>query len=91
MISEKWVSRNGEEEILPGLNLNQKQLFWLTGANIWCSKYRPKTLKTTIQIGSHAPGMFRVKGTYSNSVEFSKDFNCRKGSVYNPDDKCQVW
>ena len=89
--SEKWVSRHGEEQRLPGLDLNQKQLFWLSGANIWCSTYRPKSLKTTVQVGSHAPGMFRVQGTYSNNREFAKDFNCPIGSTYNPEDKCEVW
>jgi len=88
---QKWVSRHGEEQRLPGLDLNQKQLFWLSGANIWCSTYRPKSLKTTVQVGSHAPGMFRVQGTYSNNKEFAKDFNCPIGSTYNPEDKCEVW
>lgn len=85
------MSRHGEEQRLPGLDLNQKQLFWLSGANIWCSTYRPKTLKTTVQVGSHAPGMFRVQGTYSNNKDFAKDFNCPIGSTYNPEDKCEVW
>jgi membrane metallo-endopeptidase-like protein 1 len=90
---EKWMARHGEEQVLPGLNLNQRQLFWLTGANIWCSKYRSKTLKTTLQVGSHAPGMFRVKGTYSNNKDFARDFGCKVGSPYNPpeEDKCEVW
>ncbi len=88
---ERRVKRVGIEPVLPGFDLNQKQLFWLSAANVWCSKYRPKTLKTTLKVGSHAPGMFRVRGAFSNSKEFATDFNCKTGSAYNPKDKCQVW
>ena len=37
--SDKWVQTNGQEELLlPGLNYTQRQMFWLSGANVWCSK-----------------------------------------------------
>merc|ERR1719412_1402680 len=88
---EKWTQRHGQEDILPGLNMNQKQLFWLSAANVWCSKYRPKALERRIRTGAHSPGMFRVKGPFSNSREFARDFNCPLGSTYNPANKCEVW
>merc|ERR1711899_164378 len=88
---DRWVERHGNEERLPGLDLNQKQLFWLSSANVWCSKYRPKSLERRIRTGAHSPGMFRVKGPFSNSKEFAKDFNCPLGSTYNPANKCEVW
>ena len=90
-VSEKRTQRHGQEDILPGLNLNQRQLFWLSAANVWCSKYRPKALERRIRTGAHSPGMFRVKGPFSNSREFARDFNCPVGSNYNPENKCEVW
>merc|ERR1711953_226386 len=56
---ERWTRRNGQEKTLPGLDLNPKQLFWLTSASNWCSKYRPKALEIQIRTGSHPPGKFR--------------------------------
>lgn len=87
----RWVTRHGEEKLLPGLTLNQRQLFWLSAANTWCSKYRPKSLEKRIKTGAHSPGMFRVMGPFSNSKEFARDFSCPLGSNMNPEDKCEVW
>ena len=87
----RWESRHGEEQVLPGLSLNQKQLFWLGAANTWCSKYRPKTLEKRIKTGAHSPGRFRVIGPFSNSPDFARDFQCREGSNMNPVQKCEVW
>ena len=88
---EKYTRRHGQEKRLPGLSLNQKQLFWLSAANVWCSKYRSKSLESRVRTGAHSPGMFRVKGPFSNSQEFARDFNCPRGSNYNPVQKCEVW
>ena len=89
--SERYTTRHGPEQTLPGLKHNVKQLFWLSAANTWCSKYRPKSLEKRIKTGAHSPGMFRVKGPFSNSKEFATDFNCPVGSTYNPVNKCEVW
>merc|ERR1711884_607472 len=66
---ERYTTRHGQEKTLPGLGHNVKQLFWLSAANTWCSKYRPKSLEKRIKTGAHSPGMFRVKGPFSNSKE----------------------
>ncbi|XP_059488680.1 neprilysin-2 isoform X2 [Neocloeon triangulifer] len=86
-----WVERNGEEGLLPGLNFTQKQMFWISAANVWCSKYRPETIKLRILTGFHSPGQFRVNGPLSNLPEFARDFNCPLGSKMNPEHKCSVW
>ena len=91
IFTERYVKRHGAEPKLPGLELRQNQLFWLSAANTWCSKYRPKSLEQRIKTGAHSPGMFRVKGPFSNSREFSEDFQCKLGSGMNPVDKCEVW
>lgn len=89
--TDRWMFRHGTEKRLPGINLDQKQLFWLSAANVWCSKYRSKSLESRIRTGAHSPGMFRVKGPFSNSREFATDFKCPRGSNYNPTKKCEVW
>merc|ERR1712226_802344 len=67
-----WVSRNEEEKLLPGLKYTQRQLFWVSAANVWCAKYRPKALKLRVLTGVHAPDMFRVRGPFSNMKEFAR-------------------
>ena len=92
MFAEKWVSRHGEEPRLPGLaHLGPRKLFWMSAANTWCFKYRPKALEQNIKTGVHSPGMFRVRGPFSNSPDFSADFDCPAGSPMNPEEKCEVW
>eukprot|EP00092_Neocalanus_flemingeri_P037441 GFUD01040769.1.p1 GENE.GFUD01040769.1~~GFUD01040769.1.p1 ORF type:complete len:795 (-),score=190.06 GFUD01040769.1:142-2526(-) len=88
-----WVAKHGAEPLLPGLNYTQKQLFWISGANVWCSKHRPQALKLSVLTGAHSPDKFRVQGAFSNMAGFSRDFNCREGSKMNPPkkDKCKVW
>ncbi|KAM7312472.1 neprilysin-2-like [Ixodes scapularis] len=88
---KKWVKENGPEAGLPGLKYTPQQLFWISAANIWCSKYRPEALKLSILAGSHSPASFRVIGPTSNTPEFAAEFNCPVGSPMNPVNKCTVW
>ena len=46
-----WVEQNGPEPRLPGLPLNPRQLFWVSAASSWCSKYRPEALRVRITTG----------------------------------------
>lgn len=87
----EWVKHFGEEQRLPSLPYSPKQLFWLSAANVWCSKYRPETLKLRILTGAHSPARFRVNGPFSNVKEFAKDWNCPAGSKLNPSKRCSVW
>ena len=86
-----WVSRNGQELKLPGLDYSPKQMFWISAAEAWCSKYSPESLTSLITSGSHSPNEFRILGSLSNMPEFSTDFNCPIGSKMNPENKCSVW
>jgi len=87
-----WVTRHGEESRLPGLqDYTPKQMFWISAANLWCSKYRNKSLENQIKLNAHSPGMFRVQGPFSNSPDFARDFVCPVGSAMNPVKKCEVW
>lgn len=87
----EWVRRNGPEPLLPGLKLSQRQLFWVSAANVWCGKYRAEVLKMRVLVGSHSPAQFRITGPLSNLAEFSDTFNCPAGAPLNPAKKCSVW
>ncbi|CAH1774945.1 unnamed protein product [Owenia fusiformis] len=86
-----WVDRNGEEQLLPGINLTHNQLFFLNYAQIMCGKMRNEQALIKIRTAVHSPGQIRVLGPLSNSVEFSESFNCPLGSRMNPRKKCLVW
>ena len=34
---------------------------------------------------------FRVNGVFSNMEEFAKVYNCPKGSILNPEQRCRLW
>lgn len=89
---EKWIKKNGVESRLPGLQqFTPEQMFWISAAQTWCSIDRTEYMKLRILNGVHAPDKWRVIGTISNSVQFSKDFQCKLGSKMNPKKKCTVW
>ena len=79
---------------LPGLNLTENQLFFLSFAQVWCDVSTPKSENYSVMDDAHSPPRLRVIGTLSNSKQFAKEFQCRPGSKMNPLDpalKCQVW
>ncbi|RWS03047.1 neprilysin-2-like protein, partial [Dinothrombium tinctorium] len=87
----KWVEKHGTEPLLPGLNLNHDQLFFLNYAQIWCGSMRREDAINKIRSSVHCPGPIRVKGPLSNSLDFSRAYNCPLGSEMNPVKKCSVW
>uniref|UniRef100_A0A3Q3VTZ4 Uncharacterized protein n=1 Tax=Mola mola TaxID=94237 RepID=A0A3Q3VTZ4_MOLML len=91
----RWVdeSRGGvEEPRLPGVGLNNNQLFFLSYAHVRCNAYRPETARDQIQNGAHSPPQYRVIGAMSNYEEFGNVFNCPESSVMNRGaQSCRVW
>ncbi|ELU08395.1 hypothetical protein CAPTEDRAFT_163321 [Capitella teleta] len=88
---QKWVKRNGEEQPLPGIDLNHNQLFFLNYAQIWCGIMRDEEALHKIRTSVHSPGPIRVLGPLSNSHEFAEVYQCRSGSRMNPVHKCSLW
>lgn len=77
-----------EEERLPGFEKwSNKQMFFLSYANIFC---RPLTEQIRIN-DEHSPPEYRVNVPLSNLNEFAKAFNCKRNSYMNPNDKAIVW
>ncbi|XP_053562347.1 phosphate-regulating neutral endopeptidase PHEX isoform X2 [Bombina bombina] len=91
----KWIQniRGGEEEtLLPGVPLNNNQLFFLSYAHVRCNVFRPEAARDQIVNGVHSPPQFRVIGTMSNFEEFRKAFNCPEDITMNRGKKsCRVW
>ncbi|XP_037550251.1 phosphate-regulating neutral endopeptidase PHEX [Nematolebias whitei] len=91
----RWVdeSRGGvEEPLLPGVELSNNQLFFLSYAHVRCNSYRPEAAREQIQNGAHSPPKYRVIGAMSNYKEFQKAFNCPESSVMNRGaQSCRVW
>ena len=44
-----------EEPLLPGLNYNQRQLFFINYAQLWCSKYSNEKAEINVKSEKHAP------------------------------------
>nr|XP_046149650.1 neprilysin-like isoform X2 [Oncorhynchus gorbuscha] len=86
-----YVEKNGNEPLLPGINLNHQQLFFLNFAQVWCGTHRPQQAVNSIKVDVHSPGKFRVLGSLQNFPEFAKAFNCPKNSSMVPDSICRVW
>ncbi|NXT57366.1 NEP protein, partial [Pluvianellus socialis] len=88
---ENFVKKHGKEKLLPGLEMNHKQLFFLNFAQVWCGTYRPEYAVNSIKTDVHSPGKFRVIGSLQNSPEFSEAFQCAKTNYMDPAKKCRVW
>ncbi|XP_069474514.1 neprilysin [Ambystoma mexicanum] len=88
---ENYVNKNGKEKLLPGIDMNHKQLFFLNFAQVWCGTYRPEYAVNSIKTDVHSPGKFRVIGSLQNFPEFSTAFSCPSNAYMNPPKKCRVW
>ncbi|NWW47078.1 NEP protein, partial [Pedionomus torquatus] len=88
---ENFVKKHGKEKLLPGLEMNHKQLFFLNFAQVWCGTYRPEYAVNSIKTDVHSPGKFRVIGSLQNSPEFAEAFSCSKTNYMDPAKKCRVW
>lgn len=87
---KNWISKNGEEQRLPGMNFTNEQIFFISYARNWCEVFSSQG-QDIIMTSEHSPGPWRAKGPVMNFPEFAKAFNCRLGSPMNPVAKCDVW
>ncbi|NXH20505.1 NEP protein, partial [Bucco capensis] len=88
---ENFINKHGKERLLPGLEMDHKQLLFLNFAQVWCGTYRPEYAVNSIKTDVHSPGKFRVIGSLQNSPEFSEAFSCTKRNYMDPAKKCRVW
>ncbi|CAL1541738.1 unnamed protein product [Lymnaea stagnalis] len=88
---QKWVEKNGEEQLLPALGLTHQQVFFLSFAQVWCWNSKPETDHMQFLTDPHSPAKFRVIGPLSNSPDFSKVYKCSDKAKMNPKQKCEIW
>ncbi|XP_028518921.1 membrane metallo-endopeptidase-like 1 [Exaiptasia diaphana] len=82
---------DGPDQSLPGINLTQKQLFFLSFGQLWC-KHKPRASAiNSLHTDVHSPAKARVNVVLQNMKEFAETFNCPKGSPMNPEKKCVIW
>ncbi|KAB0797727.1 hypothetical protein PPYR_08720 [Photinus pyralis] len=86
-----YEKHRGSEKCLPNLAYTPKQLFWISMANVWCTKQREEQTKMELLTSGHTPSIFRVNGVVTNSKDFARDFNCPANSRMNPEKKCTFW
>ncbi|XP_041369602.1 endothelin-converting enzyme homolog [Gigantopelta aegis] len=88
---QTWIEEHTEEPKLPGLNLTHYQIFFVSFAQMYCSKYTDIGLLDHLLKDPHSPGYARVNGALSNSKTFSWAFECSNAARMNPRIKCRVW
>ncbi|XP_028410317.1 endothelin-converting enzyme homolog isoform X2 [Dendronephthya gigantea] len=83
---QNWRRTNGAEKKLPGLSFTNDQLFFISLAQTWCTKYRKEKVKDLMDLDVHSLNPVRVRVPLHNFPEFSKAFGCpaRKNT-------CTVW
>jgi len=86
---KKALSESPGEPAVFGLSPEQQ--FFVSFAQIWCSKQTPELEKLRAKTDPHSPAKYRVQGVVINLPEFSEVFECRKGAPMNPEKKCSVW
>ena len=92
-----WLFRHNEEKMLknetfPNLTFNNRQLFFISFAQLWCEDAQPEFKTLLANTDLHAPAELRVIGTLSNSREFTWLFKCNtKKYPMNPAKKCEIY
>eukprot|EP01084_Bolivina_argentea_P069598 126608_1 len=78
-----------ENSALPGVDLNEKQLFFWSWAHVWCDVNRPDVFDNYTNV--HSPHYARVIGSLQNNNEFKDAFKCKDTSYMSNEDKCELW
>ncbi|XP_020278847.1 membrane metallo-endopeptidase-like 1 isoform X2 [Pseudomyrmex gracilis] len=84
-------ARLNETELrLQGLEqYSEDQLFFLIVAQFFCASALPEKIKSVPD--DISVNEIRIRGSFSNSREFSESYNCPVGTPMNPEKKCAFW
>lgn len=89
---QEWLkNHDGEDKLLPGLNMTLTQQFFLGYAQVWCTFYTRQYAIQSIVTDFHSNAQYRVNGVLRNVPEFSQAFSCPSESPMNPTKKCSLW
>ncbi|XP_035866879.1 kell blood group glycoprotein [Phyllostomus discolor] len=83
--NKRLLWRRGEAT-LPNLDLTPQQLFFRSYAQVMC-----RELSTQDSQDTQSPPTLRVHGPLSNTLAFSRHFQCPQGALLNPSHRCQLW
>ena len=86
---KQFKNTEKQNNILPGVSLNEEQLFYWSFAHTWCGASRPNIYQN--YTGVHSPNYARVIGSLQNDENFSNAYKCKSGSRMNPKNKCTLW
>lgn len=85
---EKWLENHCqskeciEQEHLQGLNVTNKQLFFINFAQVWCGAMRPEATKSKMKTAVHSPARYRVIG--------KQNYNHRQNKLSFPNEIFQL-
>ncbi|KAH8409701.1 hypothetical protein KR222_002058 [Zaprionus bogoriensis] len=92
---EHWLrqqpSEVAQQETLPGLELDNRQLFFLAFAQSLCDDVQSQYKTFMAVLDNHSPSMYRVIGSLSNFQEFSWVFKCPQRAKMDPEFKCAIY
>jgi len=83
--------RKGSAQHYAADGFGEDQQFFLSYAQMWCSKERPESEQLRLTADEHAPAKFRVFGALRNLPEFAAAFGCAPGTPMRPANACTVW
>ncbi|XP_013101017.2 neprilysin-4 [Stomoxys calcitrans] len=87
-----WCEKHQDaEESFPGLEYNNRQLFFISFGQLMCATSLPDIRAELAASDVHVPEKFRVIGPLSNFDEFAKEFECSIGSAMHPAKKCGIY
>ncbi|XP_064610524.1 neprilysin-1-like isoform X2 [Liolophura sinensis] len=87
-----WLNEGLEDDpVLPNLEFNREQLFFVGFAQIMCQNLSPTAAVNRVLKSYHSPGRFRVMGALRNFEAFSTAFNCAESSYMNAQHTCRLW
>jgi len=67
---------------------SDKQLFFLSWGQTWCSVQRKRTARLALENDPHSPDKWRVNGPLSQYQEFADAFQCPDRTRMNPSVRC---
>lgn len=86
----KWAEENNDVTAhVEGLT--NEQLFFVSVAQLWCTKATPKAEKVLAATDPHSHPRYRVNGPLSNLPEFWEAFECEEGAGMHPQNACVIW
>ncbi|XP_073816906.1 endothelin-converting enzyme homolog [Musca autumnalis] len=91
---EKQTNLNIEgEDVLPNLEYNNRELFFISFAQVLCEDVQSLFKHYLALSDLHAPSIYRVIGPLSNCHDFSWIFRCdmKPDTAMNPSIKCELY